>query len=73
MPGELHGDCGLGRSSETLPDVVFCATSGKRTLDGVSLGDGTDSLDALAVFKASKCDRREETGLWELVNKTGCV
>jgi hypothetical protein len=61
-PAALHGDCGRGRSSETRPTFAVCAISRGRNLGCDSLGDGTLSLEDLAFFKASKCDRREETG-----------
>lgn len=62
VPGELHSDCGLGRSSEILPTVVFWRLLGLKKWDGVSFGDGNDSPEGLACLRASKCERREETG-----------
>lgn len=59
----LHDVCGLVRSRETLPRLPKCAVFWCRNFDLLSCGDGTASFETLAFLRASKCDKREETGL----------
>jgi hypothetical protein len=70
---ELHGERGLGKSNEALAILVVCAPSWCRDCEGQSLGDETDSLEGALFLRASKCDRREETGFWRFHQQVECV